>query len=112
MLGNPQDQFDPEQNNDYTNCEFGLWLRSNPDLFPNAEGLEEVMNLHRSFHEEAAAMALLLGWSARRDSVEAEWKKLCDVSDQLIMSVNQQIERRSILPVGRCDGSSAAGVGQ
>ncbi len=91
MLGNPQDQFDLKQINDDINCGFGLWLRSNPDLFPNAERLEQVKKLHRSFHEEAAAMALLLGWSARRDTVEAEWKKLCDLSDQLIKSVHQEI---------------------
>ena len=92
MAGSSRDQFDSENIGDHTICEFALWLGSNPALFPNADRFEQVKKLHRSFHEQAAAVAVLLGSQARRDTIQADWKILCALSDQLIEAVYEEIK--------------------
>jgi len=92
MLGSSRDQFDPQQISDDTICEFALWLDANPGLFPNAERIEQVRSLHRSFHEKAATVAVLLRSQARRETIEADWKRLCDLSDQLVEAVQVELK--------------------
>ena len=92
LVGRSRDQFDSEHIGDHTICEFGLWLRSNPSLFPNAERFKQVKNLHKSFHEKAATLAVMLRSQARGDIIQADWRALCDLSDQLIECVYEEIK--------------------
>jgi len=80
MMGSSREQFGVAQISDDTVCELARWLRANPALFPDAERCEQVNALHRSFHQEAAAMVPLLGLASPHETVQAHWRKLCVIS--------------------------------
>ena len=92
MLGSSCEQFDARQISDDAICEFARWMFANPALFPDAERCEQVKNLHRSFHREASAIVPLLVLPAPRETLEAHWRSLCALSDQLVEAVRQELQ--------------------
>ena len=93
LLGHSNEQFNAEKIGDATICEFAHWLCANPALFAHVEQREQIENLHRSFHQKAAAIAELLGSQARRDMIHAHWEQLCELSDQLSAAVQTGLEQ-------------------
>jgi hypothetical protein len=88
LRGISREAFDPKQLRDDTICEFGRWLHASSALFPDAERFEQVKKLHKSFHENAAEIALMLGQNARPQSLQARLVGLSGLSGQLVHAIN------------------------
>ena len=92
LMGISREQFDPLKIGDHRICKLGQWLCANPTLFNNADQLEQIVNLHRAFHEKAATLASLFGSQAPREIVQPHWDTLGYVSGLLVEALNREIE--------------------
>ncbi len=76
-----------EQLRDDTACEFGRWLHANPTVLSDTDLYDNIKNLHRTFHADAAVIALMIQSDRHDQSIEAKITELKDVSGLLIDAI-------------------------
>ena len=87
MRGIDHESFDSEKIRDDSICEFGRWLHANSTMFSDIERFDHLRKLHKSFHEEAAYIAEMLGQNARPRSLQARLIGLSGLSGQLVRAM-------------------------
>jgi len=54
------EKFDVERASDYTTCDFGRWLYGDAKNVVASEQLQQLLDLHKSFHEVAGKIAVMI----------------------------------------------------
>ncbi len=96
IAGIERDLLDPAVVLQDSACEFGRWLQANASRFASAARYEEVRQVHRHFHEDAAEIVKLLSSRHSRNEIKLLVKLLDESSTRLIGLLEAEREQPGV----------------
>jgi len=84
IQGVAKEEFDIYMASDHATCDFGQWLYAKAKIVIAPELLEHTINLHKSFHEVAGKIAMMINCNDDSEELDQFLLELDNLSRQLI----------------------------
>jgi len=94
------EQYDHAQVSDDTICDFGRWLHGDADKVFDPEHHQQLIHLHKSFHEVAGKIAKMINFREKSEAISPLLEELESHSKQLVyflMALKKEIKNKHSL---------------